>query len=134
MGIRDSRRCFRRCHITFSFLNISLITIFFCIYLTNHFLIKPNLDWVISDGYLNDALGMAILLAYSNLVIISCDNRRLLILSFSRIFTFAFLVGLFWEYITPLYRSNSVSDPFDLLAYLSGASVYYSFLRSKLFF
>lgn len=34
----------------------------------------------------------------------------------------AFLLGcgLFWEYVTPLYLSRSVSDPWDLAAYLAG--------------
>jgi len=34
----------------------------------------------------------------------------------------AFLLacGIFWEYITPLYRADAVSDPWDLLAYWLG--------------
>ena len=28
--------------------------------------------------------------------------------------------GIFWEYITPLFNSRSVSDPLDIVAYLTG--------------
>lgn len=43
----------------------------------------------------------------------------------------AFLVGcgLFWEYISPLLISGSVSDPLDLLAYLAGGLAVLPLLR-----
>lgn len=28
--------------------------------------------------------------------------------------------GIFWEYIAPLFNSRSVSDPLDIIAYLTG--------------
>ena len=31
------------------------------------------------------------------------------------------LAGLFWEYVTPLYREESTSDPRDLACYVGGA-------------
>ena len=30
------------------------------------------------------------------------------------------VAGIFWEYITPLFNSRSVSDPLDIVAYLTG--------------
>jgi hypothetical protein len=42
-----------------------------------------------------------------------------------RIIPFTLLVGLFWEYVTPLYRISKVSDPFDLIAYVAGSVTYF---------
>lgn len=30
------------------------------------------------------------------------------------------VAGIFWEYITPLFNSRSISDPLDIVAYLTG--------------
>lgn len=35
-----------------------------------------------------------------------------------------FLCGLFWEFITPIYRPESVSDLWDIVAYVMGAGAY----------
>ena len=39
------------------------------------------------------------------------------------------LCGLFWEYVSPLLISGSVSDPLDLLAYLAGGLAVLPLLR-----
>lgn len=45
----------------------------------------------------------------------------------------AFLLacGIFWEYVTPLYRADSVGDPWDLLAYWLGGAVMLLWLEWK---
>lgn len=30
------------------------------------------------------------------------------------------VAGIFWEYISPLFNSKSVSDPLDIIAYITG--------------
>ena len=30
------------------------------------------------------------------------------------------VAGIFWEYIAPLFNSRSISDPLDIVAYLTG--------------
>ena len=42
---------------------------------------------------------------------------------------FLLLCGLFWEYVSPLLISGSVSDPLDLPAYLAGGLVVLPLLR-----
>lgn len=32
--------------------------------------------------------------------------------------------GIFWEYIVPLFNSKSVSDPLDIIAYLTGFIIF----------
>lgn len=39
--------------------------------------------------------------------------------------------GLFWEYLTPLFRKNTVSDIFDVLAYMVGGLIYWMFARKE---
>ena len=33
------------------------------------------------------------------------------------------VAGIFWEYIAPLFNSRSVSDPLDIIAYLTGCII-----------
>lgn len=42
---------------------------------------------------------------------------------------FLLLCGLFWEYVSPLLVSGSVSDSLDLLAYLAGGLAVLPLLR-----
>jgi len=39
--------------------------------------------------------------------------------------------GLFWEYGAPLLRSDTVSDPIDILAYMLGGYIYWFILQKK---
>ena len=34
------------------------------------------------------------------------------------------VAGIFWEYIVPLFNSRSVSDPFDIITYLTGFIIF----------
>ena len=34
------------------------------------------------------------------------------------------VAGIFWEYVAPFFRVDSVSDPFDIIAYLIGSIVF----------
>ena len=36
-----------------------------------------------------------------------------------------FCCGVFWEYVTPLFRVETVSDPFDILTYIVGGILYW---------
>ena len=37
--------------------------------------------------------------------------------------------GFFWEYVTPLFRQNTVSDAMDLVCYAIGGSLYWLILK-----
>lgn len=32
--------------------------------------------------------------------------------------------GIFWEYIVPIFNSKSISDPLDIIAYLTGFIIF----------
>lgn len=75
------------------------------------------------NGYLNDILGTIVFLLCLSIV-----------LSFlSKEFTFklvhveliVLICGILWEYVTPLYRKDTVSDPFDILAYTFGGLLFW---------
>lgn len=36
-----------------------------------------------------------------------------------------FFSGVFWEYVTPIFRQNTVSDVWDILAYMAGGFMYW---------
>lgn len=77
--------------------------------------------------YFHDILAGAMILSLANLLL---SAGRLPPLT-KVLPAAAFLLGcgLFWEYVSPLLISGSVSDPLDLLAYLAGGLVVLPLLR-----
>lgn len=73
-------------------------------------------------GYYNDILAPIILLSYSNILILIFMKKK--IMNFIGLSLFVMTVGLYWEYITPLYK-HSTSDIYDLLAYYIGFLIYW---------
>lgn len=105
--------------------NIVCAAVAMVIYLCNRLFLKD-----ITHGYiqyickchLNDFLcPLAIMPCIEVLLMISVGyewrNAWGIILS-------AFLCGLVWEYIIPIFKRSSVSDPIDLLCYVCGAFLY----------
>ena len=72
--------------------------------------------------YFNDLMAPCFLLAYSNMLL-SLKGKRINKIMF--ILPFCLCAGLIWEYFTPLIKKSSVTDPFDILAYLIGGSIYF---------
>lgn len=75
-------------------------------------------------GHLNDFLGGFAFLAYTNLLI-ALVQPRYRICRFSVALAYIFCCGLFWEYAAPLFVPDSVSDPWDVLAYCMGGAAYW---------
>lgn len=40
-----------------------------------------------------------------------------------------FSCGIFWEYITPVFRSDTISDPLDIFAYILGGIFYWIIIK-----
>ena len=74
------------------------------------------------NGYFNDILAGIILIAFTNLMF---ELKNISIKKIVHIEMYLLAVGIFWEYITPLYKTSSISDPFDILAYMFGGIVYW---------
>jgi len=113
-----------------SFIAVNLIygAVALLLYGANERVFKPHFHLAFVQGHFNDVLATGLLLAYSNILIALEGKRKFLLLSFHRVLLFSLIVGLGWEYLTPLYKS-STTDPLDLLAYGAGGIIYFGYMR-----
>jgi hypothetical protein len=91
-------------------------------------LIKTHVD-IEPIGYLlrnhfNDFLAGIAILAYINLVL-SSSKWDVRIENPLIILIIGFLCGMFWEFVVPIFKKNSVSDWWDVLSYMVGAEAYW---------
>lgn len=98
------------------------------LYLLNKYYLRIVLYYPFFRFYFNDVLAGIVILAYSNIVI-SLSKVKFNLVSFKNIVIFNLLIGLFWEYVTPLYYSKSTGDPLDVVAYVLGGIVYYFIIK-----
>ena len=110
--------------------NIGLIAITLALYLINQFIktritIKP-IKWFLSC-YFNDTIGGITFMAYCG-IMLEVFHRKMMKLW--QILLLMACCGFFWEYITPLYR-NTISDPWDILAYVCGGFIYWLIIRKE---
>lgn len=78
--------------------------------------------------YFNDTIGGITFMAYCGLVFEHYHRRM------TKLWQIILLMascGFFWEYITPLFRTNTISDPWDILAYVFGSIIYWLIMRSE---
>ena len=74
------------------------------------------------SGYGADVLAGAWILCFLNLLLVWSGRKPVRCMVAAMLFVFG--CGIFWEYITPLYLSRTVSDSVDVAAYLVGGCVY----------
>lgn len=100
------------------------------IYLINNKYLKIHTYGIIHDvccNYLNDIICPIMLLAYCNIIL--PDGKK--INRLGMMIVFLFLVGIFWEFVSPLYKSNAVADWWDIVCYLIGGMIYKFILWCK---
>ena len=105
--------------------NFIIVTITLVLYAVNQ-LIKTKISikflrWFMSC-YFNDFIGSITFIAYCNVILSFCNKEMT---KLSQILLIIFSAGLFWEYVTPLFRKNTVSDIGDIVAYMIGGIVYW---------
>ncbi|WP_210469302.1 hypothetical protein [Sporosarcina sp. 6E9] len=101
----------------------------FSLYTLNKFYLRDLLNWSFGKYYLNDVLAGLLIVGIVNILSIYGNQRRLLLIKLPRILVFTLLCGMFWEYVTPVYLHYSVSDPFDVAAYMFGGLCYWIIIR-----
>ncbi len=82
----------------------------------------PVVDYLCKN-HLNDFLGGIVFCAYTNIVIMISHRRAMHRLKF--IIPYITICGICWEYIFPLFLSQSTSDFWDVISYALGGFVYY---------
>ncbi|GGM41924.1 hypothetical protein GCM10011351_30020 [Paraliobacillus quinghaiensis] len=109
-------------------LGIAIVTLslytFNKLYLSNHVFIR------LINYYFNDILGGVLIVSYTNMVSILLHQYKLVLLKVPNIILFTLAVGLFWEYVTPLYYTKSITDLYDVLAYITGGLIYWVAVNS----
>ena len=73
-------------------------------------------------GYFNDFIGSITFLAYCSIILNFYNDNIKMNIWQAELLTM--LCGIFWEYITPMFRKNTVSDVYDIFAYMFGGIVY----------
>ena len=77
--------------------------------------------------YCNDIVGTIIFFLYLSFVLSYFRfkfNFKLI-----HIQLMALVCGIMWEYLTPLYRHDTTSDPWDILAYMLGALCFWHIFK-----
>jgi len=134
LGTHNCTRNSFRCNISFRILNIfTLISTALC-YLINQFLIKELSKNLFVHNYLNDLLVMLIILPYSNLLLSLFKNTNIRLKGFLHIIIFSLACGVVWEYVTPLYYANSVTDFMDILMFMLGGFLYFISIKLSFYF
>lgn len=72
--------------------------------------------------YFNDIVGSVTFMSLTNIILLLLGFRGINKLLYIEALLLG--AGIFWEYAAPLFRSDTVSDPFDILAYLLGGMIY----------
>lgn len=73
--------------------------------------------------YFNDIVGSVTFMSLANIVLSLLSIGEIKKLIYIEALLLA--AGLFWEYAAPLFRSDTVSDPLDIAAYLLGGTIYW---------
>lgn len=111
--------------------NLIIIGITIALYIINQIIKSKipieNIRWFMSC-YFNDTIGGITFIAYCNIVF-SFYNRKMIKLW--QIELILFFAGLFWEYVTPIFRNNTVSDMWDVIAYMIGGLLYFMLIKGK---
>jgi hypothetical protein len=121
--------CTNRVFFIKSLLSVLMVIL---IYLFNTLHLKHQTDAPFIQNHLNDVLVGIFLLALINILSLLFNQPKLIVQRLPIGLGVTLLAGLFWEYVTPLYLTRSVSDPLDLIAYLLGGFVYWYMTKARL--
>ncbi len=81
-------------------------------------------------SFLNDIVCPLFFLGFVNIVLLWVGFEAT---SYLKCITIGMAAGMVWEYFAPLINPKAITDPWDLLCYFIGASIYYLILRIELY-
>jgi len=80
------------------------------------------------SSYFNDIIGGMTFTAYTNIIL---SFRNITISKLWQIELLMLFCGIFWEFITPFYRVDTISDIWDIFAYMLGGLLYWIVIRKN---
>lgn len=88
--------------------------------------IAETMQWAdimhrVFSNYGADILAGAWILCFLNILL--CLAGRKTVEKMRHAVLFLLACGIFWEYVTPLYLERTVSDPWDIVAYIFGGII-----------
>ena len=111
--------------------NFIIIGITIIMYIINQFLKDKipveEIKWFLSC-YFNDTIGSITFVAYCNLIFGFYDKKMIKLWHIELV---TFFAGLCWVYIVPIFRKNTVSDVWDIVAYMSGGFLYWIIVKKN---
>ena len=78
--------------------------------------------------YFNDLMAPMFILAYTN-ILLRTKGKRLC--NINHILPFCLCMGCIWEFLAPIIKQGSVTDPCDIFAYMLGGSMYWIIERKR---
>lgn len=81
-------------------------------------------------SYFNDIFGCVCFLLLISIALTICAKRPIRI-NLLHVEILTFTSGIYWEYITPLYRPKTISDPLDIVAYMLGGILFWFFFGGR---
>ena len=105
-----------------------LILVVFAYWIKNLFLKEHSggLLRVFFIGYFNDLICPLFFFSYANMLLITVDKEiaRLWVICLVSLCT-----SCVWEFVAPLMKPSSTTDPLDIFCYITGGVVYWAILR-----
>lgn len=80
--------------------------------------------------YFNDVVGTVCFFLILSLLLSFKEGKRV-VFKLYHIEIIIIASGLFWEFITPLYRKDCTTDPFDIGAYVAGSLIFWYIFNGK---
>ena len=92
------------------------------IYIINQTILKPTGN-IFFNNYLNDLLATPLFFSLVNLF--SQYNTGKQVTQLKHLIPITIILSILGEYITPLWRSNNITDNLDIICYFIGMIIYY---------
>jgi hypothetical protein len=115
--------------------NSIIMAIFITVYILNKFHIVEFIQYDhFLRWYFNDILAPLVLIPlFINIHIFTGLRRNDLPPCLFEVVIYFFVLSVFFEGIVPIYNNRAVADHYDILAYLVGSVVYFSFVGKRVY-
>lgn len=105
-------------------INGILIVIIAILYVTNNLYFKKNTNnnlRIFFNGYFNDLICPIAFMSYTNIILLT---KNIEIIDIKYIVPIFIIAGIIWEFVAPYFKSNSITDIYDILSYIIGGILY----------